>query len=724
MRFIAFDTETGKIIPGLLTPPLVCLSWAERVLSWERRGNSVFRLPKEKVETNLLNDKDAIRWFKEMVADPNVVLIGHNVSYDLAVIVEASNDPGLLSIVFHAIREGRVSDTMIRESLLLLAEGRLAFDPEEGRQPLISLAATAQRRLGEELDGKTGADAWRIRYDELLGVPLEIWPEEAIQYSIRDAETTLRVWEDQRFSAMDEGYLDQGNPWMVLVDERRKVMAAWALHLCSCNGMRTDPKRVQEVTKKVLQAGEELDSLLLEEDLARMQTRKGKAVLVGDKAAQQKRVAEAYRKKYEGKVSPYPLPAVRRGKRVEGGGGVSYVTSRGRHVVPLTSPSKTFPEGQVSTSRATLLDSDDSVLVRLAELGETQKLRTTYIPILSRGTQVPIQPRYRLPMATGRTSCSHPNVQNLPAFGGIRECFVARPGHAILYTDIDQAECVAWAQWCLDEFGYSAMAEALKEGKDPHLYLAIHFPQLRGVSYEEALKRKEEGDPLVRKLRKLSKVGNFGRMGGMGASTLLEYARGYGMEITSEEAEAVIDAFDSAWPESQAASRWVSLRTSGESTFTFVQRVSGRRRGGCGYTDGRNQAFQGGIADLALDVLFRLALECYTGEWSCSDYKEGVSPLRGARLWAFEHDAFLLEVPYDSWGRKLATEAAERLEQIVSLEAGRFWFPDVPIRTTAAYARRWIKDRRTGREIEPVHDEDGYLIPCDEDEKEEEQENG
>ena len=703
-RLIAFDTETGRISAGLLTPPLVCLSWAN-ILG----------------EICLLDSNDAIQWSRKVISDPGIVLIGHNVSYDLAVLVEASNDPELLSSVFHAIRDGRISDTMLRESLLLLAEGRLAFDPEEGRQPHVSLAATVERRLYEEMDGKIGADAWRLRYDELIDVPLGMWPEDAIEYSKKDASATIRVWNKQWSLGESDDYLDPEYTHLI-VDERRKIMAAWALHLCSCNGMRTDPKRVQEVTDRVLRAADDLDKLLLDEKLARTVVRKGKPTIVRTTRAVQDRVAKAYRKKYRERhnvpLEPYPLPAVRQGNQKQGGGGVSYITPGGRHIVPLTPPSKTFPEGQVSTSRNTLMESEDPVLVQLAELGEIQKLRTTYVPILASGTEVPIQPRYRLPMATGRTSCSHPNIQNLPTFGGIRECFIARPGYAILYADLDQAECVAWAQRCLDVFRYSAMAEALKDGKDPHLYLAIHFPQLRGVSYEAALRRKEAGDPLVRKLRKLSKVGNFGRMGGMGASTLLEYARSYGMEITPEEAEEVISAFDEAWPESAHAAEFISLATSGDSTFTFVQRISYRRRGGCGYTDGRNQAFQGGIADLALDVLFRLALECHTGEWSVtkdtSERKEGTSPLYGARLWAFEHDAFLLEVPYDSWGRKLATEAAERLEQIVSLEAGRFWFPDVPIRTTAAYARRWIKDRKTGREIHPVHDENGYLIPCDE----------
>ena len=137
--------------------------------------------------------------------------------------------------------------------------------------------------------------------------------------------------------------------------------------------------------------------------------------------------------------------------------------------------SKTFPEGQVSWSREVLELSGDPLLQIVAALGRVTKLRPTYVPILSRGTVYPIQPRYWSPKESGRTSCSGPNVQNLPAFGGIRECFVARwlrdfsPAYArfegrcaILAADVDQAECVAWAQDCLERFGFSVMADTLR----------------------------------------------------------------------------------------------------------------------------------------------------------------------------------------------------------------------------------------------------------------------
>ena len=244
-------------------------------------------------------------------------------------------------------------------------------------------------------------------------------------------------------------------------------------------------------------------------------------------------------------------------------------------------------------------------------------------------------------------------------------------------------------------------------------------------------------------------------MGGMGASTLAKAARGYEVETTLEQAQVVIDALNATYPEGRYCARWASEMVEyGGGSFTFTQRVSGRRRGGCGYTDGRNTVFQGWIADFAGDVLFHAAEECYVGligdvyvqsdrvdhhmtmmpggmsvgytaeikkqevppagedlDLELGMIKDGVlSPLYGARPWAFEHDGFLYEIPYDAWGPERSTLAAERLEAIIR-ERWAFWFPDVPVCSTAGVARRWIKDRAKGIEIKQVRGDSGWIVP-------------
>lgn len=842
MRIVSVDTETEKILPGLLTPPLACLTWTERVGA---------ELPR-----NILAPEDGLEFFWQTIRDQDVCQCGSNLIYDLGVLVEACPEKHraeLLALIFRALRDGRISQTDTRESLLLLADGLLSWHPQENRKPGVGLGDVCKRRLGLDISAdKKNPDAWRLRYGELVGVPLEFWPEDAVRYAVDDPRIDLLCWEHQLEEAQREGYTDPNLPWLV-VDEGRKVATAWALQLCSIHGLRTDAERVAATSARIEQAGQAVEALLLATGLGEPKKKDGRAYVGQKRKVVQERVALVYAgihtdpellaelsagdpeaededvadltpeqaRQLEAIVEspdavklpalvlpehlePYSLsrltwgapknPAQEQelqehegmlilGRGEDGGwswgapenhiheevlekcrgqivqkvdpvgGGVAYRDRKtGQLVTPTTTPSKSFPEGQVSWSREVLELSGDPLLQLVAALGRVTKLRTTYVPILSHGTRVPIQPRYWSPKESGRTSCSGPNVQNLPAFGGIRECLIARelkdfsrryarhPGRcAILAADVDQAECVAWAQDCIERFGFSRLGEVLREGKDPHLWTAIHFPQLAGMTYEEAKRLKDAGDPFVKKMRQYAKSpGVFGWMGGMGAKTLAKAARGYGVETSVAQAQEVIDVLNEAFPEGRYAARWASDMCSGESTFTFVQRVSLRRRGGCGYTDGRNTVFQGGIADFAGDVLFHVAEECYLGRvtdgrdsWMDAgvELKHGLdqemdlirfgimSPLYGARPWAFEHDGFLYEVPYDAWGPERSTLAAERLEQVIR-ERGAFWFPDVPTRSTAGIARRWIKDRARGVEIKQVRNSDEYIVPMDDVEEE------
>lgn len=440
----------------------------------------------------------------------------------------------------------------------------------------------------------------------------------------------------------------------------------------------------------------------------------------------------------------------------EGGGKAVFVD--GICTTPLTEPSSRFPQGQVSYARLTLLQSADDALILLGQQGEVQKLSSTYVPILSQGVEVPINAVWNEMVSSGRSSCRRPNLQNLPTFGlyrvsqneteylcedeetwttdvnfagswtgrrsqaladkhkgsktasigGLRSCFVPREGWVLLDADIDFAECVAWSQWCLDVLGVSDMGEVINSGEDPHIHLAITFPILKGWSYAEATKARKSNPDVKHARDRLAKAGNFGRMGGMSAETMLLFALNSGSKMTLEEAQMVIDAFDTRWRESRLSSSWVSKRTANDSRFVFVQPRSLRRRGGCGYTTGKNQPLQGGTADHADDVLSCLSYECYTGKVYNDRTKH--SPLYGARPWNFSHDEFILEIPYETWGPDRGHEAACRLEHIV-IERGQFWFPDIVTRTEAAMAREWLKDRKAGVEFKRVLDSQGRVIP-------------
>ncbi len=799
MRIIGVDTETSLVLPGNICPPLACLTWAERVSD-------------EDVDRHLLDRVDGVLWFEAILQDKDVTSRWQNGPYDWAVLVqEASRQYGdaraaeLLELVFAALWEGRLSDIETREKLLLNERGLLfgVGDDDEARG--IPLYELVKNHLNIDIrEDKKNPDACRLRYGEMIPVPLELWPVGFVRYAEDDSVYNVLVGESQQRMCEKTEYEDPRLPWLV-TDERRQVLKKWALHLMSAWGVRTDPERVPILTKRVKEKVREIEELILEEGLGHMVTKKGVVAVSMKRRAVQDRVRAAYDAKYirsrgitvdskelllpdggkelestyiqrvqgcaftledQDQFSDHGLPAIwpdKKAKAKEGHedwealleqhgppdekgwvhykvpnvkpeGGAVATEVDGRVITPTTDPSGRFPEGQVSWSRDVMAQSEDTALVAYGEQSSILKIDGTYIPILAHGMRYPICPQYDELKKTGRTSCKRPNMQNLPTFGGVRECFVARDGWVLLDADIDQAECAAWAQWCYEVFRFSSMMDAINEGKDPHLWLAIHFPELAGVTYEEALTRKKTGDKVVKRCRQFSKIGNFGRMGGMGAETLMEYARGYGIEVSFEEAQQIIEAFDEAWPESAMAQKWVGSRVRNDVQFTFVQPLSGRRRGGCGYTDGRNQPFQGRIADLAGDVMVRVALECYLGRTTHEDWRvewlglihdpsldteqflvrEGIlSPLYGARQWSHVHDEFILEIPYQRWGRERSHLAACRLEDIIT-ERGKFWCPDVAIRSQSAMARRWIKDRKAGTEFERVLDANGYVIPMEE----------
>jgi DNA polymerase-1 len=111
-------------------------------------------------------------------------------------------------------------------------------------------------------------------------------------------------------------------------------------------------------------------------------------------------------------------------------------------------------------------------------------------------------------VASGRTSWSDPNLQNPPRAGGVRECFVPRPGFVFVAVDYDTLELRALAQVCLDLFGWSKMADRLNAGEDLHAALGARF---LGIDYDAFMKLREAGDEDAKKARQNAKGFNFGR---------------------------------------------------------------------------------------------------------------------------------------------------------------------------------------------------------------------
>lgn len=75
---------------------------------------------------------------------------------------------------------------------------------------------------------------------------------------------------------------------------------------------------------------------------------------------------------------------------------------------------------------------------------EQTKLRTFF----DRLEQPHIHPKYRTMVRSGRTSCSGPNIQQLPSSSPVREAIAARPGHLLFIIDYNSLELRTLATVC------------------------------------------------------------------------------------------------------------------------------------------------------------------------------------------------------------------------------------------------------------------------------------
>ncbi len=671
-----------------MAPPLVCVAF------WDGERGEV------------LGREDGLRWVREALSDSGTALVAHHSPYDLAVVMAA--DPTLIPVVFQAVSEGRCEDTRVRDALLDIALGayrRPSLKLTHQTVSAYSLAGCVSRHLDRDIsEGKT-ADSWRLRYGELRDIEPERWPSAAYDYALGDAKDVFdlyhaqtkvarvvtllfngkisgtQVTRDKRVARNLSGASHRfGHPIEdVLIDAPAQCRAGLALHLMSVWGLRTDAEAVEALAAS-LQG--ELDAL--EPDLVAAGVRRPDGTT--DLKALRERVGRAYA------INGKKLPT-------------------------------TEKTGAPATDKTTCKRSGDPLLVAYGEASETRKLLTTYVPVLREGVTRPIHPYYNVLVNSGRTSSDHPNIQNPPRKGGVRECFVPRPGYVFVACDYDSSELRALAQVCWDVLGRSKLADAYRADAsfDPHTLFASSMLDL---TYEEGLRLKDRsarfnvqtgsggqrrlecGHPPPREAngesvfpcedcfsrfkarRQQSKCANFGYAGGMGARSFVSYAGGQGVKLTLAESEALRDQWFSQWPEMESYFKYINdlLRPVGEGPI--LQLRSLRVRGGCTYTSASNTLFQGLSSEGAKRAAWVTAHEAYA---------KPESPLYGCRPVIFLHDEIVIEAPQDR-----AAAAATRLSEVMVV-AMEVFTPDVPATASATMMRRWYKG------AEPVYDADGAL---------------
>ena len=700
MTPIAWDTETALIRPALLAPPMVCATW-------QRPGE----------DPGIVHVNDAHGYLHAWLSCPPLVLVGHFVAYDMAVV--CAQFPDLIPLVFAAYREGRVTCTKKRQQLLDIAggvfRGRVG---EKGRwiTHKYGLEDLSKRHLGKPMQ----KDGWRLEYARFLDVPISRWPERAaeVQAWARARRAELPAVVDKDDPAADEArnldaiitdvpegviryplddaattlgvYLSQEKHAGYLKDQYRQAYADFVLYLSSVWGLRTWGPGVEALRAELAEAHEELSVELQALGMVRANgTRDMKVVKAAMIAA----------------CREYSLPLRRTDAHMKCELGdacekhICLDSDACEAVVTAASAAAGDATGALPPTESESADA----FMAYAEFTAITKMLTNDVAMLEGGITYPVHTRYDL-AETGRTTSSKPNIQNLNTGRvkndkslaqrlrkGVRQAFIPRPGRVFAQADFPQLELYTLAQCCFSWLGFSKLGDALNAGVDPHLAVAA---KIVGLSYEDAAKNKKRED--VDHARQIGKVYNFGKPGGLGAAKLILFARKtYGVALTVAQVKQYDAQWHEAFPEMRQYFARVNAmfgddveRASVETLFTE------RHRGGASYCAACNNGFQ------ALGVDCAKAAVCLVGE---AEYVDTASPLFGARTVAFVHDEIIAEVD-DGPG---AHDAAFELARLM-VEGANTYLPDVPIKLEKmepTLMRVWSKDAKQ------VFDENKRLVP-------------
>lgn len=240
MQVIAIDTETKRFGPGLVTPPIMCTSWA-------------YRDDTNRMVTHLVSNGDGMQMFelwKGWLEGPDLLVFLNN-AYDLGVV--CGTFPELEELVWAKLERGEVDDVKLREKLLALStHGNLKFAPmPDGTKKQLgySMADLVLNYIGDDLSADKGEDSVRTHYDLYDGVPAKSYPTEASVYAKKDAYYTLSIYEHQEVRIKSE------HERASCATSRFRAAVDFALRQITDNGMRTDSEefaRVQTLMNKIL----------------------------------------------------------------------------------------------------------------------------------------------------------------------------------------------------------------------------------------------------------------------------------------------------------------------------------------------------------------------------------------------------------------------------------------------------------------------------------------
>jgi DNA polymerase I-like protein with 3'-5' exonuclease and polymerase domains len=313
-----------------------------------------------------------------------------------------------------------------------------------------------------------------------------------------------------------------------------------------------------------------------------------------------------------------------------------------------------IPVGSTSQWELSSLADTFPVVQALLTYRHTQKALT-----LASSLPTHIHPRtnrihatyWQLGAATGRFSCSDPNLQQMPRTSPFRRCFIAPPGSKLIIADYNQIELRVMAELS----GDPRMLAAYQAGEDLHRLTA-------------ALLLAKPMNQVTSAERQAAKAVNFGLIYAMGAEGLQGYAQhSYGVTLTLEEARSFRERFFAAYG---GVTEWQQhIREA--LPVTESRTLSSRRRQ---WTEPPriaalyNTPVQGGAADIIKRALGLLP-QALRGT--------------GAAIVGTIHDEILVEAP-DERVSEVASILKTTMEQ-----AGQTYLARVPVVADVRVASSW-----------------------------------
>ncbi len=652
----------------------------------------------------LMDDVEGEKFLQRLLMN-GATLVAQNACFDLCVASVQSTET--FRLINEALNEGRILCTKLAQILLNTADprtdgirsGNVFIQKAEDKWkvvPSTKMEGLAWKYLNIDI-GASKEGSIRTGYGDLYGTPVEEWSHAEQEYAKNDAVYVQQIYAEQVKEAKK---LERKIGVNVLKDLARQTHVEYILQMmATVIGVNIDVDKIDDAVEGCMEVHNETLEKALEFGLLKPAKNDRGYSAVSSKIQDTLREAS--------EIVGLELNTTKTGK----------ISANKQTMEQLFSAIDTvFSHGvdlkdkkRVSTQERMELAGIQSALKSKLKSDTAWKEKRTFLDALKNAKLNPdsrLRYGYNGLMETGRTSSRNPNLQNIPRKGKARACIKPRDGHIFLQADYSNAELRTLAQTHINEGRKTSLGREYQKDPnfDPHLFMAVELLRTEGINltYDEGKEVLSDKDHALNKRlkekRQLSKIANFGYAGGLGSEQFVDYAKGYGTNLTMKQSEKLREDWLHVWYEMEDYFRTRSELTKHSEYddykdynqvyhFKSTDRVRYLRK----FTIACNTPFQGIASDGAKESIIMVWNECFFDE---------KSPLYKCIPILFVHDELVLEIPFVDQHK--ATQSAKRLQSLME-QGMNLHTPDVPAVAEPCLTREWTKD------AESYYDENGLL---------------